>query len=68
MHPDDRRAMDSDDPDFVGSHLCWFPGCSLQGFRQCKRRNCGRYACAAHSFSVFLPDGSLAAIWCSAVN
>eukprot|EP00971_Amphidinium_carterae_P329536 6462054-Amphidinium_carterae.1 len=66
MHPDDRRARDSDDPDFEGTHGCWFHGCSHAGFQRCERRKCGRLACGAHSFSVFLPDGSLAAIWCSA--
>eukprot|EP00971_Amphidinium_carterae_P159426 3160372-Amphidinium_carterae.1 len=36
------------------------------GFRLCERRNCKKYACGAHSFSIFFPDGSLTAIWCSA--
>eukprot|EP00971_Amphidinium_carterae_P212538 4217881-Amphidinium_carterae.1 len=66
MHPEDRRQMDSDDSNFEGSHECWFPGCSLGGFQQCERRHCGRYACGAHSLSIFLPNGSLTAIWCSA--
>eukprot|EP00971_Amphidinium_carterae_P321124 6383186-Amphidinium_carterae.1 len=66
MSPEDRRQMDSDDSDFEGTHACWFPESSFSGFHQCERRNCRRYACGAHSFSIFLPDGSMTAIWCSA--
>eukprot|EP00971_Amphidinium_carterae_P298494 5930702-Amphidinium_carterae.1 len=50
----------------LAAHQCWFPGCVLVGFQRCERRNCRRYACGAHSFSIFLPDGSMTAIWCSA--
>eukprot|EP00971_Amphidinium_carterae_P012554 247144-Amphidinium_carterae.1 len=62
MSPEDRRLMDSDDSNFEDLHACWFPGCSHAGFRSCERKGCKKHACGAHSFSIFLPDGSLTAI------
>eukprot|EP00971_Amphidinium_carterae_P028976 569750-Amphidinium_carterae.1 len=69
-----QELLDSDDPIPV-QHIrlvtgmigrqCWHPACLLQGFQLCERRNCNEYACGAHSFSIFLPDGSLTAIGCS---
>eukprot|EP00971_Amphidinium_carterae_P045034 885881-Amphidinium_carterae.1 len=65
MHPEDRRQMDSDASDASSFHLCWYPRCSVAGLKMCEHRTCNNYACGAHSFSIFLPDGSLTAIWCS---
>eukprot|EP00971_Amphidinium_carterae_P275774 5472163-Amphidinium_carterae.1 len=64
MHPEDRRQMDSDASDAKSFHICWYPRCLSAGFRICERKTCANYACGVHSFSIFLPDGSLTAIWC----
>eukprot|EP00971_Amphidinium_carterae_P234938 4662105-Amphidinium_carterae.1 len=57
--------MDSDASDAESVHLCWYPRCSRIGHQMCERKTCTNRACGAHSFSIFLPDGSLTAIWCS---
>eukprot|EP00971_Amphidinium_carterae_P181495 3600660-Amphidinium_carterae.1 len=74
MNTSRQELIESDDPIPVGQiclvtgmigRQCWHPGCLLQGFQLCEHRSCNEYACGAHSFSIFLPDGSLTAIWCS---
>eukprot|EP00971_Amphidinium_carterae_P124004 2455855-Amphidinium_carterae.3 len=47
-------------------HQCWYTGCAVLGDLLCEHRGCRRHAFPAHRFSIFLPDGALAAKWCSA--
>eukprot|EP00971_Amphidinium_carterae_P044672 878809-Amphidinium_carterae.2 len=60
------RVMNPDDPDGLQPRHCCYAGCAVLGEVLCEHRGCNRHACAAHSFSIFLPDGALAAKWCSA--
>eukprot|EP00971_Amphidinium_carterae_P072622 1436217-Amphidinium_carterae.1 len=52
------EILDSDDTILAGrtrlltsmiGRQCWHPGCLLQGFQLCERRNCNEYACGAHN-------------------
>eukprot|EP00971_Amphidinium_carterae_P154895 3071468-Amphidinium_carterae.2 len=60
------RVMNPEDQNSPQLYQCWHAGCAISGDLLSEHRGCRRHACSAHSFSIFLPDGALAAKWCSA--